>query len=65
MKEINKHAILVFYKSNGVKVLFSSIKLFVRKYPQYKIDTLYNWTSRKKKPFEDSFVIVEKVPYEN
>jgi hypothetical protein len=63
MKEINKFAILVIFKDGSEKKLFSSLKVFVEKYPQYSIDTIYNYTSRKKKPFEDDKIILEKVAF--
>jgi len=61
---INKSAILVTFKETGRKALFSSLKVFVEKHPAYKIDTLYNYTSRKKKPYEDAVIELEKIPYE-
>lgn len=60
---INKHAILVIDKKTQKKTLFTSLKHFIDKNPEYRINTLYNYTSRKKVAFEDQNIILEKIPY--
>jgi len=62
-KEINRHAILVTDKATGNQVLFTSIRMFVQANPTYSEHTIYNYTSRKKKPFEDDKIILEKIPF--
>ena len=65
MTDINKFAILVTDKKTGQKTLFSSLKVFVENNPGYSVNTIYNYTSRKKAPFEDDSIILEKIPYFN
>lgn len=62
-KNINKHGILVIFKKTNQKFLFSSIKKFVDIHPQWPKSTLYNYTSRKKIPYEDGNIILEKIPF--
>ena len=61
--EINKHGILVTDKKTLKKCLFSSLKDFVQHNPEYSINTIYNYTSRKKVAFEDDKIILENIPY--
>ena len=61
--EINKNSILVIDKKTLKKCLFTSLKDFVQHNPKYSINTLYNYTSRKKIAFEDDRIILEKIPY--
>lgn len=61
--EINKNAILMTDKKTFKKSLFTSLKDFVHHNPEYSINTLYNYTSRKKVAFEDDKIILEKIPY--
>lgn len=62
-QEINKFALLVTTKQTQDKVLYSSLKVFCENNPQYSINTIYNYTSRKKTPFEDDLIMIEKIPY--
>jgi hypothetical protein len=54
---------LVINKQTLKKSLFTSLKDFVQHNPEYSINTLYNYTSRKKTAFEDDKIILEKIPY--
>lgn len=62
-KAINKNALLMTDKKTGKKVLYTSVKSFVDAWPQYSMATIYNYTSRKKKQFEDDSIILEKIPF--
>lgn len=59
-----RRIILVYWKNrqdNEFEV-FSNLKLFCASYPQYSYNTLSNYLSKEKKPFENELLRVERKP---
>jgi len=63
-KELNKSVIVVHWKRfAGTDIdVFSSLKGFCDSYPIYKYHTLNNYLSKKKVPFENNEIKVERQP---
>ena len=58
-----KTAIIAYWKESGLYEVYGSTVSFQEHNPQYNIETLKYWITRKKLPFEDDKVIVRKVKY--
>jgi len=63
-KELNKRVVVVQWKRfAGIDVdVFSSLKGFCDSYPSYNYHTLSNYLSKKKIPFENDEVKIERQP---
>ena len=64
LKELNKRVIVVHWKrfaSTDIDV-FSSLKGFCDSYPTYNYHTLNNYLSKKKVPFENDEIKIERHP---
>lgn len=63
-KESNKNVIVVHWKRFACTEIdvFSSLKVFCDSYPTYKYHTLNNYLSKKKLPFENDEIRVERQP---
>lgn len=55
--------LIVTRKDSGKKEAYSSVRRFVQSNPAYKLNTMYNYTSRYHKPFEDDAIILEKINF--
>ena len=64
LKELNKRVVVVQWKRfAGTDVdVFSSLKGFCDSYPSYNYHTLSNYLSKKKIPFENDDIRVERQP---
>jgi hypothetical protein len=64
IKEINKRVLLVHWKRfAGIDIdVFSSLKGFCDSYPDFNYHTLNNYLSKKKIPFENDDVKIERQP---
>ncbi|MDN3550517.1 DUF6922 domain-containing protein [Mucilaginibacter aquaedulcis] len=64
IKEINKRVVLVQWKRfAGIDIdVFSSLKGFCDSYPDFNYHTLNNYLSKKKIPFENDEVKIERQP---
>lgn len=64
LKELNKRVVVVQWKRfAGTDVdVFSSLKGFCDSYPSYNYHTLSNYLSKKKIPFENNDIRVERQP---
>jgi hypothetical protein len=64
IKEINKRVVLVHWKRfAGIDIdVFSSLKAFCDGYPEFNYHTLNNYLSKKKIPFENKDVKIERQP---
>lgn len=64
IKEINKRVVLVQWKRfAGIDIdVFSSLKGFCDSYPDFNYHTLNNYLSKKKVPFENDEVKIERQP---
>ncbi len=60
----SRRIILVYWKNkqNNPFEVFSNLKNFCASYPQYNYNTLNNYLSKEKKPFENEVVRVERKP---
>lgn len=66
--ELEKRVILVTWKNDpkpGTPEVYSSLKNFCDSYPQYSYNTLNNYLSKNKKPFENTSIKVERLPIVN
>jgi hypothetical protein len=63
-KDIRKRVIAVHWKRFGGTQLdiFSSLKGFCESYPSYNYHTLNNYLSKKKIPFENDEIKIERLP---
>lgn len=64
LKELNKRVIVVHWKrfaSTDIEV-FSSLKGFCDSYPAYNYHTMNNYLSKKKVPFENDEIKIERRP---
>ena len=64
LKELNKRVVVVHWKrfaSTDIDV-FSSLKGFCDSYPAYNYHTLNNYLSKKKIPFENDEIKIERQP---
>jgi len=64
VKEINKRVVLVHWKRfAGIDIdVFSSLKGFCDSYPDFNYHTINNYLSKKKIPFENDEVKIERQP---
>lgn len=64
IKEVNKRVVVVQWKRfAGTYIdVFSSLKGFCDSYPAYNYHTLNNYLSKKKIPFENSDIKIERQP---
>ena len=64
ISEINKRVVVVQWKRfAGIDIdVFSSLKNFCESYPDYNYHTLNNYLSKKKIPFENDEVKIERQP---
>lgn len=64
LKELNKRVIVVHWKrfANTDVDVFSSLKGFCDSYPTYNYHTLNNYLSKKKIPFENDEIKIERQP---
>lgn len=64
VSEINKRVVVVQWKRfAGTDIdVFSSLKCFCESYPDYNYNTLNNYLSKKKVPFENEEIKIERQP---
>jgi hypothetical protein len=60
----NRRVILVYWKTRSTETfeVFSNLKHFISSYPEYSYNTLNNYLSKEKKPYENEIVRVERMP---
>jgi hypothetical protein len=58
-----RHAILETNKKTGKKLLYSTLKKYIEIHPQYNWETVTYHISRKKTPFEDDRIILERLHF--
>jgi hypothetical protein len=65
--ELNKRVVVVYWKRfAGIDIdVFSSLKGFCDSYPEFNYNTLNNYLSKKKVPYETAQVKIERLPLIN
>lgn len=61
-QKVHRRVVLIHWKNDQLKPyeVYSNLKNFSLAYPRYSYDTLNNYLSKKKKPFEDDQVRIER-----